>query len=695
MSFDDVLIPAWMKPSIGWVVGADWPQGDEGGCFRLADACVTAAHQIVAGTAVADPYSARRIGRAWDGAAHQAFAEHVAITADKHVANLVTRLIHAAIKLNAVGVLIQHTKYLIEATVWLLVVQFGHLAATAAATGGSSLAAIPARLQLARLTVAMIAKMALIHIALFAAISAGVGAAVQYLQIEGGRRDGFDQLQLATSAATGGLMGLFKGALAGGLTRLSTPALAKGLGLSRAEMGLWEKLLAAATHSLYGQAAQYGLAGGLASLATMLYNGDLDLTTLGKTVLSSALGADGQHLTSPAIPHHWNTRIGDPRFEAPLRRLEELDPAAFGRVHDTVNSGRLRDTNRFTDALDQALASWRPPSDSIYAVRPGTREFLMGVGDTAPIYIARGGEHLVYELQDSILKIDHNTSARVMNWRSPDFDPDHIGRSDVVFELLRILRDKESRYAMLQDLHGAHHVPRQRSYVWEVAWPGRVLNEIVGAVKADPERIYKMPAIVTIQHRYYGLESLSSPDLATGYAEKANRNPPPDVYLEAGRRWLENIGPARFGQELFLDAQRSPSLTRLFHLAQDNPELMAEIRKFTRNALHYSQWTGETMDMVGRGNVVFLDSRSYLLVDALHPYPVKTLAEASLLLRRLDENEELTRGDRVYLLNVLNYVRTVNALAHFTGLDDRLDIVPPGFDSRGWLRFQQMWNSYQ
>ncbi|MEU4229240.1 hypothetical protein AB0F17_33520 [Nonomuraea sp. NPDC026600] len=684
-----------MKPWIGWVVGTDWPQGDEEGCFRLADACVTAAHQVVEGTAADDPYSARRIGRAWDGAAHQAFAEYVAKTADKQVADLAARLIHAAIKLNAVGVQIQYTKYLIEATVWLLVVQIGYLSATAVATGGSSLTIIPARLQLARLTVALIARMALINIALFAAIGAGMDAAVQYLQIEGGRRDGFDPRQLATSAATGGLMGLFKGGLAGGLTRLSTPALANGLGLSRAEMRLREKLLAAATHSVYGQAAQYGLAGGLASMATMLYNGDLDWTALGKTVLSSALGADGQHLTAPEVPHHWNTRFGDPRFEAPLRRLDELDPGAFGRLHDGVNHGRLRDTDRFAEALDSALASWQSPKESVYAPRPRTGEFISGSGDAEPVYLARGGEHLVYELHDSIVKIDHNTSAKVMDWRSPDFDPDHVKLADVASQMLDILRDKEHRYTLLRDLHGAHHVADQHSYVRDIKWPGRVINEIVGAARADPERIYEMPAIVTVQHRYDGLETFRNPDLATGYAETANRNPPADVYLEAGRRWLENVGPARFDQELFLDAQRSPSLNRLFLLAQDDAELMTEIRRFASNALHYSQVAGETMDMVGRGNVVFLDSRSYVLVDALHPYPVKRLSEASRLLGRLDGHEELTRRDRIYLLNVLNYVRTVNALAHLTGLDGRLDVVPPGFNSRSWLRFQQMWKSNQ
>lgn len=29
MSFDGILVPDWAKPYVGWVVGMDWPEGDE------------------------------------------------------------------------------------------------------------------------------------------------------------------------------------------------------------------------------------------------------------------------------------------------------------------------------------------------------------------------------------------------------------------------------------------------------------------------------------------------------------------------------------------------------------------------------------------------------------------------------------------------------------------------------------------
>ncbi|MEU7450362.1 ADP-ribosyltransferase [Streptosporangium roseum] len=291
------MVPDWAKPYVGWVVGMDWPEGDEEGCFRLADACVTAAHRVVEGTGADQLHSAQKIGAAWDGEAHTAFAAHVTRVVGGRVAELVTRLVNAAVALNNVGVQIQYAKYMIEATVWLLILQLGYLLAAAVTSGGASLALIPARLQLARLTVAQIAERALVNMRLFAVIVGGMDAGVQSLQIAQGRRDDFDRWQLLMSTLAGGAMGAMMGGLSGGLSQLATPALQAGL--SRAEMSLAEKLLAAATNSFYGQAAQYALTGGITTAGSMLVNGDFSWDLLAKGITSSALGADGQHLAAP------------------------------------------------------------------------------------------------------------------------------------------------------------------------------------------------------------------------------------------------------------------------------------------------------------------------------------------------------------------------------------------------------------
>ncbi|MEV4562509.1 hypothetical protein AB0K12_01925 [Nonomuraea sp. NPDC049419] len=292
MGFDGFLTPDWAKPYVGWAVGMDWPEGDESGCFRMADACITAAYRIVEGTDAHLPGSARLIGADWDGDAHLAFVGHVRKTADEKVANLVERLVDTAVALNGVGVQIQYAKYMIEATVWLLIatlVLLLHLAVT----NPAALGLIPPRVQIARLTVAQIARRTLRNIAVFAGIMGGMDAGIQALQLTN-RRDEFDVKQLAISAASGGAMGGMMGLMSGALSRLATPALRAGL--TRAEMSTFEKLLAAANSSLYGQAAQYAVTGGLTTAGTLLAQGHFSWDLLAKGITSSALGADGQHL---------------------------------------------------------------------------------------------------------------------------------------------------------------------------------------------------------------------------------------------------------------------------------------------------------------------------------------------------------------------------------------------------------------
>ncbi|MEU5861897.1 hypothetical protein ABZ815_12025 [Nonomuraea sp. NPDC047529] len=297
MGFDGFLVPEFAKPYIGWVVGMDWPEGDETGCFRLADACVIAAHRLVEGTGADLPGSARRIGKDWDGEAHLAFAAHVGKVAGGQVALAVKRLVDAAVALNGVGVQIQYAKYMIEVTVWLLIVQLGYLLAAALATGGASLALIPPRLQLARLTVGQIARQCRRNMLLFAGIVTGMDLGIQGTQLLQGRRDDIDLRQLAISAVSGAAMGGLMGLASGGLSSLATPTLRAGL--TRAEMSTAEKLLAAAHSSLYGQAGQFALAGGITTAGTMMVQGNFSWDLLAKGITSSALGADGQHLASP------------------------------------------------------------------------------------------------------------------------------------------------------------------------------------------------------------------------------------------------------------------------------------------------------------------------------------------------------------------------------------------------------------
>ncbi|MFI6595579.1 hypothetical protein ACIBHX_04975 [Nonomuraea sp. NPDC050536] len=289
MGFDGCAVPGWLRPYVDWVTGMAWPEGDEHGCFRMADACVVAAHRVVEGTVAADPSTARLIGHDWDGAAQQAFAVHVAMTLGGKQAELVKRLIDAATALNGVGLTIQHAKRMITLIVVFLLLTLPLLIWRAPWL-------LRPFLQVNRLSALQIARNARTLMTLFAGFGGGMELLTQVTQLLGGRRDTLDQEQLLRAIRDGGINGLLTALLGGGLGRLATPALRAGV--SRAEAAFAEKLLALLTSTAPGQMAQFAVTGAASTALSMAIDGQpLDWDMIVKSGTAAALGADGHHLS--------------------------------------------------------------------------------------------------------------------------------------------------------------------------------------------------------------------------------------------------------------------------------------------------------------------------------------------------------------------------------------------------------------
>ncbi|MGV9303785.1 WXG100-like domain-containing protein [Nonomuraea sp. NPDC003727] len=295
MGFDGCVVPEFLRPYVDWVTGMAWPEGDPQRCFRMADACVATAHRVVAGTAAADPATARLVGDAWDGDAQQAFVAHVQRTVGGRQADLVKKLIDAAIALNAVGVTIQHAQRMITLIVVFLIVALPLLLWQAPWL-------LRPFLQITRMSALQIAMHTLRLMAAFAVFGGGMDFATQLSQVLGGRRDDVDVNQLLVSLRDGAINGLLTGLLGGGLGRLATPALRAGV--ARAEAAFGERLLAALTTTMPGQMAQYGIAGSATTAISLALDGKpLDWDLILKSGTSAALGADGQHLLAH-VPGH-------------------------------------------------------------------------------------------------------------------------------------------------------------------------------------------------------------------------------------------------------------------------------------------------------------------------------------------------------------------------------------------------------
>ncbi|WP_336206950.1 ADP-ribosyltransferase [Nonomuraea sp. LPB2021202275-12-8] len=275
MGFDGLLVPDWAKPYVGWAVGTRWPEGDESGCFRLADACAASARNVMSQDGP-EPIAAR--GDDWDGAALEEFLTFARGVWGGTRLELVERLVAAALEFNRVGVQVEYTKRMIEVSVWFLIFQIAWLLAAAMGPwGGVSLAMIGPRLQLTRMAIAQLGERLLINVGLFGALLGGMDLAVQASQ---SRRDDIDWEQVLASAGTGALTGAFLTGFTGFFP----------------------------TRSMWGLMTRSGLAGGAtAGTAELLSGRPLDenmLRTVLMNVTAGFVGGADAHWAS------WNPSTG-------------------------------------------------------------------------------------------------------------------------------------------------------------------------------------------------------------------------------------------------------------------------------------------------------------------------------------------------------------------------------------------------
>jgi hypothetical protein len=129
----------------------------------------------------------------------------------------------------------------------------------------------------------------------------------------------------------------------------------------------------------------------------------------------------------------------------------------------------------------------------------------------------------------------------------------------------------------------------------------------------------------------------------------------------------------------FLATQRSKPLSHLVNEARRNSDMRDLLRLYVERAIAYSEDTDEMIDILGDGdNVVFHrpDDKAkwkLMLLDPLHPSK-RGLAQLQGSMKRLSlpDAPQGWQQDVMYVLNGLNYVRTMNGLARLLNIRQRL-----------------------
>ncbi|MGH3391530.1 MAG: WXG100 family type VII secretion target, partial [Actinomadura sp.] len=212
-----LVLPAELK-WLEWIVGSDWPEGDETAMRRCAEAWLGAGADVNDLIEDLQATASRVLGtvEGEDAEAFRAYFETYIKTDPQYLPKLAHACEQLAEALNGGASEIEYAKYMFIALLTITAIEIINLIAAAVATFGGSAAAIPAVEAAAQVTSRSIAQQLLVAIGqgalrgLLENVLLDLG--VQALQVAQGNRDGIDWSKTGAAA----LDGAIGGAIAGG-----------------------------------------------------------------------------------------------------------------------------------------------------------------------------------------------------------------------------------------------------------------------------------------------------------------------------------------------------------------------------------------------------------------------------------------------------------------------------------------------
>lgn len=306
-----------------------------------------------------------------------------------------------------------------------------------------------------------------------------------------------------------------------------------------------------------------------------------------------------------------------------------------------------------------------------------------------PEFIAAGGQQIVFSLPDypdKVVKVDGRDLLSALKNRHYSYNDTEEEREKAFSENIR--------FQQLAAYFGRDHVLSQKTHLLKVPVDRKLAREVCiefgQNIEELPEEIeqdkkHEVWTLVTLQEKSLEISSSQSLGLTAGIAElRPQLNP--DFARAYNQITQQTIFDLQDTHPLEIDGlvEVQRYLQNLISAALINPELKKVLADFTQKSLQYTNDTGEILDFAGLDNIIFFpDSQGhwqYLLTDALFPANGhEMITEAKDTLVELAQNGalDIDHVETIVLKNTLNYVRTVNGLAQWLGLDSRIDLISP------------------
>lgn len=324
-----------------------------------------------------------------------------------------------------------------------------------------------------------------------------------------------------------------------------------------------------------------------------------------------------------------------------------------------------------------------------------------------PEFLAKGGEHLVYEipvhqrdgqeqeLRNVVVKLNKQS---VLDTLALANDLGLAPNSDdpkLVAELQMRLEYKRKMQAALRECFGSEHVVPQKYFLQTVPLPHGIIEELgklnkFYAKELPKDDVRESKAILAIQPYLVELKDWHL-SVTAGIAEwrpnfvKLIKKP---EYADEYAMVTDDLMSAQSARDYppeedsFFRIIRHPKLIELLELAKEDAGLKDAIRHFIESAVDFAEKTGEIIDY-GKDNVIFFQTQdhgwTYLIVDGLYGLQediLDTGKEALHLLQQGANPASLTNYEGNAIFQAINFTRTTNGIGALVGAKKFYTLFP-------------------
>ncbi|MEY4723439.1 MAG: hypothetical protein RLZZ324_952 [Candidatus Parcubacteria bacterium] len=298
-----------------------------------------------------------------------------------------------------------------------------------------------------------------------------------------------------------------------------------------------------------------------------------------------------------------------------------------------------------------------------------------------PEFLAKGGEHLVYRIPSSpgvVAKIDVNFLRRFQNFNVSKKRPLNELSPELSDAMKGVIQENRERLLLQRQYFGRERVLAIKQVITKIPMTPGVLEHIHRLdVPKGAKDATESWALVKIQKTAPEIADPSHETIAPNYAEMRS-GVPHDAY----ERVTEAYVSLKEGAEVSdadIEAMGPADFVSILKRCETDQDLRETISDFTARAIRMTNDTGEMLDLAGSDNVTLFKKDGkwqYRLVDAVYPGGADVLEKAADAVSRAAKGEELGPNDAGYVLNAVNYVRSINLMAARLGLKDRIAWMP-------------------